>query len=340
MSFHPRFCPHPDCPSRASDLPFRWTRKGFYRRRCDGRRVQRFRCLVCERRFSSQTFRFNFRWHQPRLHLTVFDLLVSKVTLRRMARMLGVSRVTIERRLERLGGFCKSFHQKALSRMAGRGGLTGTFQLDELETFETDRLLKPVTMPVLIERSSSFVVTGEVAAMGPRGNLSPRMQRKRERMEAREGERRSGSTKAVRACLEEWRRVHSPNQPFHFQSDQKTSYQKLFREICGDRFGSHLRVHSKRTRDHDNPLFPINHTFAVMRDAMSRLVRRNWGVSKIRSRLRTHFWVWAVFRNYVCGITLKTKTTPAMGVGVVLKRLRKEELFYWRWPFRMVGWVH
>jgi hypothetical protein len=39
----------------------------------------------------------------------------------------------------------------------------------------------------------------------------------------------------------------------------------------------------------------------MMRDGISRLVRRSWGASKLRARLELHAWIWVVWRNYVRG---------------------------------------
>ena len=135
MAFTPSFCPFSTCPSRTADHPFTWKRHGSYRRKCDGRSIQRFTCLSCRHDFSAQTFRFDYRWKKPRLHFRVFELLVSKVTLRQMARVLRVRRPTIERRLHRIGPHCQDLHRGLLHRTRRRGGLRGIFQLDELETY-------------------------------------------------------------------------------------------------------------------------------------------------------------------------------------------------------------
>ena len=55
------------------------------------------------------------------------------------------------------------------------------------------------------------------------------------------------------------------------QTDKKSSY----RTILARRFGArlaHERHSSIAKRDYSNPLFPINHTLAMMRDGISRLV--------------------------------------------------------------------
>ncbi len=80
-----------------------------------------------------------------------------------------------------------------------------------------------------------------------------------------------------------------------------------------------------------NPLFPINHTLAMMRDGISRLVRRTWAASKLRERLEWHAWIWATWRNYVRGITNRSpRVTPAMAIGIEKEKWNATELCAWR----------
>ena len=69
----------------------------------------------------------------------------------------------------------------------------------------------------------------------------------------------------------------------------------------------------------------------MLRDGVSRLVRRTWAASKEGARLRLHLWIWACWRNYVCGITNRSPgVTPAMVAGVASRPLGKDELLGWR----------
>ena len=78
----------------------------------------------------------------------------------------------------------------------------------------------------------------------------------------------------------------------------------------------------------------IDHTLAMMRDGISRLVRRTWAASKLRARLERHAWIWAVWRNYVRGVTNRAPaTSPAMAIGVEEKRWRMGEICAWKVPF-------
>jgi transposase-like protein len=331
MQFQPRYCPRSGCPSHHSHH-FRWRRKGFFHRRCDGRDVQRFFCLECRHGFSIQTFRVDYRLRKPGLHLALFKDFVSKTTLRQSARNWGCTRRTVAHRLRLLGAHCREFHQSMLERARSNGGIGGTFQLDELETFEHSRRLKPVTVPVLIERSSYFVLHAECAPLPARGRLSAADRRKKEQQERQFEKRRSGSVQAVRRAFDVLARVHRRHAQVVVQTDQKSSYATRLEQLFGERV-QHERHSSTAARNYGNPLFPINHTLAMMRDGVSRLVRRTWAASKLRDRLELHLWIWIAYRNYVRAITNRAReTTAAMALGIDRKKWKRDELLAWRVP--------
>jgi hypothetical protein len=232
--------------------------------------------------------------------------------------------------LELLGEHCERFHRWRLSRAKGRVPSSSIFQLDELETFEHNRRLAPVTMPVLIERKSYFVVDLKSASLPARGGLR---KRDRERKGAREklhGRRRSGSVKAVESCIATLSSMWKEGRAAHVQTDRKETYPSILKRRFA-RSVVHERHSSTARRDYANPLFPINHTLAMMRDGISRLVRRTWAASKLKERLDRHAWIWAVWRNYVRTVTNKTpKITPAMAIGIEEKRWKMSEICAWR----------
>jgi hypothetical protein len=232
--------------------------------------------------------------------------------------------------LELLGEHCERFHRWRLSRARGQLPISAIFQLDELETFEHDRRLAPVTMPVLIERKSYFVVDVKTACLPARGGLR---RKDRERKDAREnlhGRRRSGSVKAVENCVRTLSMLQRSGAPIRVQTDRKGTYPSILKR----RYQGcilHERHSSAARRNYANPLFPINHTLAMMRDGISRLVRRTWAASKLKEKLERHAWIWAVWRNYVRTVTNDTpSTTPAMALGVEEKRWKMSEICAWR----------
>lgn len=333
MRFAPPRCPYTACSAHTS-TPFRYVHWGRFDRACDGRAVTRFRCLECGRTFSSQTFRLDWRLQRPRLHLDLWAHLISKVTHRQAARMLNCTRKSIAHRLDLLGEHCRAYHAHQLDKLARGRGLAGRFQLDELETFEHNRRLQPVTVPVLIHRSSYFVVDLAMAPLPCRGRLSELNRAKKAVREGLYGKRRSGSRRAVEACLGTLARVRRPFAGIKLETDCKHEYVRSVRAVLGAGT-KHERTSSKDRRDYGNPLFPINHTLAMLRDGVSRLVRRTWAASKQQLRLGRHLWIWVCWRNYVRGVTNRARhTTPAMIVGAAERAVRKDELL----GLRKVGW--
>ena len=103
--FHPPFCPKPHCPRhrRVPGAPCFYTRKGFYTRKCDRRRIQEFRCKTCGGRFSQQSFAWSYYLKRPRLGPDVAALLNSGCAHRQIARTLGCAASTVTRLSAHLG---------------------------------------------------------------------------------------------------------------------------------------------------------------------------------------------------------------------------------------------
>lgn len=340
MAFYPSYCPRPDCSAHRRGAPFRWRRRGTYTRLCDGRVVPRFRCLDCGRSFSSQTFRLDYRLKRPLLHLRVFEHLASKVTLRQMSRVLGTKRRTVEHRLDLLGGHCRELHQAALRRLREAGGLAGTFVFDELETYEHDRHLRPLTVPVLVHRESLFVLHAGVAPLPSRRPVPPRKRRALARLEREEGRRESGSRRAVERAFEVLGEVLGAPGRATLVSDRKSSYPGTLRREVGGGL-AHERVSSREKRNRANPLFAVNLTLAMLRDGISRLVRRTWAASKRAWRLEHHLWVWMAFRNWVRERVVmpaeERRVSAACRLGLAGTRRSVRELLRWRVPPEVAG---
>jgi len=330
MSFQPAFCPceSPECQSTQG---FQYQRRGTYRRICDGREVQRFQCKRCKRTFSVQTFRVDRGLRRPSLDYLIFLGLVSKVSQRQMTREHHCGRGSIARRLERYGKHCRTFHELALRKRGRSLPWEGQFQLDELETFETDRRLKPVTVPLLVHLPSRCILHAAAGTLPARKPLSPRKQRQLERIEAEEGQkRRSESREKVSECFAVLKEITRGEKVVRVGTDEKSTYRSILKRSLGSRL-VHQLTHSKRPRTIKNPLFLVNHTFAMLRDGLGRLVRRNWGATKEREKLDWHLWLYIGWRNYVRPITNKRPhETAAMVAGILPWMLQPCELLQWR----------
>lgn len=331
MSFLPSCCPFPHCPSRSAKN-FEFCPCGTYRRRCDGRIIRRFRCSVCHLSFSRQNFRLDYRLKRPELLARFFLDRVSKVTHRQSARNQGCSRSTEERHFRRLSHHCREFQAARMAEVAAGQGLGEVFLLDELETYEHHRTQQPLTVPILIERSSGFVLDVRVGTLAAR--VAPGEAKKR-RLElkaagAPKPERKSESRELVKQAFGQLQAFAPRDKPLRVLTDQKPSYAQLLQERFGERC-QHERTSSTRRRDLSNPLWPINHTLARVRDNVSRLVRETWAAAKKRVWLEGQLAIWTCYRNYVRGRTNRSRgTTPAMALGVQQRRWAVPELLEWR----------
>ena len=327
--FAPRRCPRALCATHSGET-FIYQRAGSYVRACDLRLVRRFRCLVCGSRFSSQCFRVDYRLRKPWLPLAVFQGLVAKTTLRQLSRSLGCKLDTVQHHLRLVGRHGHALHKAFLARCKqSRAGLSGVFQLDELETFERDRRLCPLTVPVIVQAETWFVVHAATGTLPARGKLRPADVLRRRAHEKLHGKRRNQSRSATKECVVALRDALGEGASLVLQTDQKKTYPGIFRRVFAREI-AHQCINSKVRRDRKNMLFTINNTFAQARDGMSRLVRRNWGHSKLERNLRWHLGAWILWRNYAREITCRARRmSSASAAGVTTRRIRSRELFEW-----------
>jgi len=329
MQFQPSFCPC-DTPECRTSSSFQYQRRGTFARACDGREVQRFQCMRCKHTFSTQTFRVDYRARRPALDRKVFGAFVSKVTQRQAARDFHCDRGLIARRLESFGKHCRAFHERLLHGRKASQSWSGRFLLDELETYEHNRRLKPLTVPVLVHKPSHCILHAVVGTLPPRKPLSKANQRKLEQLELVEGKRHSESRAKVAECFDVLRSICPTGGVVAVDTDEKYSYHSLLKRAFGARL-VHTRTNSKQPRTCWNPLFVVNHTFAMLRDGLSRLVRRNWAASKQREKLGWHLWIYAAWRNYVRPITnARQHETAGMVAGLAPRMLEVSELLQWK----------
>lgn len=99
--FWPPYCPNPECRKVERPAKAGFARHGHYSTRIEGRRIPRFICRNCRRTMSSQTFAETYRLRHPDLDEAILKQMAIGLSLRKVARILGVNRKTITRRLIR-----------------------------------------------------------------------------------------------------------------------------------------------------------------------------------------------------------------------------------------------
>ena len=124
--YEPPFCPNDTCPRHRDPGGRFYIRRGTYRTKCRPQPVPRFSCRTCQRWFSRQTFRADYRDHKPGLNMKVLTHLCSGVGFRQTARMVGMTRrnlVLKARKLARVGVLAdRNLQVQARRRALIRGG--------------------------------------------------------------------------------------------------------------------------------------------------------------------------------------------------------------------------
>src|SRR5262245_40249779 len=252
--FEPPRCPYRGCLFHSFPVPEAFQHHGRYTAKCRAQPIPRFRCAGCSRTFSRQTFRADYRDHRPDLNPRLFLLLASGLGLRQSARNLGLTLRCCELKFRKIAR-----HLRRLG-LNLRGPLPedAALQLDELETFEARRNTRPLTVPVLIERDSRFLVWAESAPIRPRGTMNLARARAMAEDEKRFGKRRDLSHRSLARTLKRGATLVRGHQRLLLETDKKSVYAKLAQAAFGKERLVHRTTSSRLPRDVSNPLFPIN----------------------------------------------------------------------------------
>ncbi len=332
--FEPPRCPYFRCSQHLDPRPRFFRHHGQYQPLCRPHPVPRFRCKVCGRTFSRQTFRMDYRDHRPDLNPRLFQSLASGIGLRQSSRNLHLSLRCTEIKFRKIARHLRRLNLNLRTSLPPGSKL----QLDELETYEERRNGRPLSVPVVIETESRYIIWAESATIRPRGKMTPSRRLAILADVARFGRRRDRSRRSVRRSLERAALLLRPQQMVLLDTDQKTSYVALAKAVFGRRRLLHRRTSGKLPRTVANPLFPINHTEAVARDLTGRLRRQSWLASKKRRYLDLGLQLHMAYRNLVRRRFNDDRESPAEILGFAPRRISETEALSWRqdWGWRSV----
>ena len=332
--FTPPFCPRPSCSQHQDSVPHFFILFGTYSPKCRARPVQRYRCRSCKLTFSRQTFRSDYRDHKPYLNASLFQLVSSGIGIRQCSRLTGLSLRCTELKLRKLGRHAEHLNKNILRPLQG----AVEFHLDEFETYESQRNARPLTVPMLILSESRYIVWSESAPIRPRGKMTQKRLEDIRRSEERHGHRIDQSRESLVRTLDHGAKLAAEADLVVLSTDEKSTYPGLAKKAFRAARLVHKTTNSKLARDTLNPLFPINHEEAMVRDLMGRLRRESWLVSKDGGYLNLALQLHAAHRNLVRRRFNRDKASAAEVAGLMPRRLKPHEVLSWRqiWGKRSV----
>ena len=291
------FCPYCALSPASSDHRSAILRRGFFARKSDGQNLQRFYCQTCRRGFSHATFNSSYRQNKRHLNEKLRKLLCSGVSQRRSAIILSVSKTTIERKVLFVAREAQLRFEldNAVAQPAER------VQFDDQETFEHTKC-KPLSITLAVENKKRRILGFDVSTMAANGHLAKIALKKY-------GPRKDTRKQARRALFKKLKPLMTSD--VLLESDQNPHYRPDVKKVLpearhvtfkGQRGSSTGQGELKKVRF--DPLFSLNHTFAMTRANINRLIRKTWCTTKKAERLLAHLYLYADFHN---AILLKSK---------------------------------
>jgi len=264
---------------------------GFFYRTSDRKKLQRWKCNKCHKRFSagsnSKAFGQNKRWANS----IVRNLICSGVSLRRAALILGVHRITVARKLCFLAEIAEEEIRKDLFVYPK----VNRVQFDELFTIEHTKC-KPLSVAMAVEEGTRKIMGFEVSIVPASGHLAVISRKKY-------GHRPNYKRRGIKRVLGKIQDTLSAESIL--STDEDSHYASLIKKLPGVTHISHKGAKGCVAGQGElkklvyDPLFYINHTFAMLRANINRLFRRTWCTTKKISRLEKHLWVYMHFHNTV-----------------------------------------
>ena len=287
-----------NCPYLCTNIPKHLQQScfkiGHYFRKSDSRRIQRWKCPHCQKSFSSAIFNSCYRQKKRRLNHKIYILLCSGNSIRRIAFLLNTHRITVSRKLQFLAQQARVEHTELLLNLSKKNKKIEKIQFDELETSEHTKC-KPIAIELVVEEKRRMILGVKASSMPAKGKIAKKARKK---YGFRVDQRKQGWEKVfnqIKDCV-------SPE--LIGTSDSHTLYPSLFKKTFPK--GKHIQVKGVRgcivgqgelKKISYDPLFSLNHTCAMFRANVNRLIRRTWCTTKKMNFLQDHLDLYVKFHN-------------------------------------------
>ena len=264
---------------------------GHYQRKSDSRLIQRYKCLLCNNTFSPMTTDPARYQKKRRLNHKIMLMLSSLNSQRRIAKQLNCNLKTVARKLIYLGKKALAAHEQALITQHYNAE---TIQFDELQTIEHTKC-KPLAVAVAVTEKTRKILAISVSSMPATGHLSRIAIKK---YGYRPDNRRAGLRQlfaTIKPVVTEKTRFLSDQHPY-YKSILRTYYPNApYNQMKGAK--SCVAGQGELKKRGKDPLFYINHTLAMCRANINRLIRKTWCTTKDPAQLVYHLAIYMHVHN-------------------------------------------
>ena len=284
-------CPNQDCLFYNKNDQV--IKAGFYYRKDDSRHIKRFKCKHCLKKFSLATLSTAYLQKKRRVNHQVRNLLSSGVSMRRIAILLDIHRTTVERKLLYLAQVARTKQQNILAELKNQ---VTHLQFDDLITIEHTKL-KPLTVTLAVDKIKRTILGAEVGTIPAFGHLSYKSVKKYGKRKCEHKATITKLFKAIQKTISSDALIESDKHHFYASKVKKFFPKATHQQYDGGR--SCIAGQGELKKKHFDPLFTLNHSCAMLRANINRLIRKTWCTTKNPMRLKDHLDIYIEFHNSV-----------------------------------------
>lgn len=275
------------CPKCKTEANF--SKKGFYVRQSDKKTLQRLKCLNCRKVISENHFSIEFRLRKRAQNQEIFYALCSGVSQRRCALMFRMKPVAIAARVIRFG-LCA---ENNLEHYRKTRPPATDILIDEMEAIEHTKC-KPLTIPIAVEGKTRKILALKVGSIAAKGLLAEISRKKYGPRKCERKQCLETVFRQLQACVRADAQIKSDDSP-HYPVPLKNAFPEAFHKTYkGRKPKSSGLGELKKGFD---PLFSLNHSYAMFRDNLKTLTRKTWCTPKRPDRLQFLMSLYAWFHN-------------------------------------------
>jgi len=221
----------------------------------------------------------------------LLHLLSASVSMRRSAKILKIHRTTVKRKVKFLAMKARLSQKKFLQKINGQ---VSSMQFDDLITIEHTKL-KPLAVTLAVDTEKRFILGAQVSTIPAFGLLAKRSRQKY-------GRRKSTHKKGLEKLFVEIKDSIKANALI--ESDKDTTYppfvKKHFPHAKYETYKGGrgcVAGQGELKKLYFDPLFTLNHTCAILRANINRLVRKTWCTTKDPEMLKNHLDIFIDYYN-------------------------------------------
>ena len=285
-------CPNNQC--KFFNQSTKVIKNGKFKRKSDSRFVQKFKCTNCNKQFSKATFTLEKYQKKRRINLKVLEGISSGVSIRRLAKFLRVDKKTIHRKVKYLAVKAQMNNKKFLNSL--RKDAVLHMQFDDLITSEHSKL-KPLSVSVAVDAKRRFILAAEVSQIPAFGHTAHLSRKKYGYRKSKHKEGLENLFKTITKSIHPQAIIRSDEHKLYAEYVHKYLPEANYQQYKGGR-GCVVGQGELKKLQRD-PLFAINHTCAMFRANINRLIRKTWCTTKDPKMLKNHIEIFIYYFNHI-----------------------------------------